>query len=150
LQQAPSLRPLDAGIKGPKLLDSPEWGDAIAWQHEFSDFASSNRFGDALTNDGTPSSSATSTNAYQLLPAHAQLPILVYGANFRCMLDAEDLEILLLTVLRHGTTFLPGSRSPKSGVSGMHATACTKTNFHYKPRNHISLKRTLHGVTCDD
>eukprot|EP00193_Tetraselmis_chui_P009519 CAMPEP_0177770124 /NCGR_PEP_ID=MMETSP0491_2-20121128/10741_1 /TAXON_ID=63592 /ORGANISM="Tetraselmis chuii, Strain PLY429" /LENGTH=53 /DNA_ID=CAMNT_0019287285 /DNA_START=1287 /DNA_END=1448 /DNA_ORIENTATION=- len=31
LQQAPSLRPLDAGIKAPKLLDSPEWGDAIAW-----------------------------------------------------------------------------------------------------------------------
>jgi hypothetical protein len=38
LQQTPPLRPLDAG-KAAKLLDSPEWGDMIAGQHDFSDFA---------------------------------------------------------------------------------------------------------------
>jgi hypothetical protein len=63
LQQTPSLRPLDAG-KAPKLLDSPEWGDMIAWQHDFSDFAVSNRCGDALTYDGTPEQQR---NLYQCL-----------------------------------------------------------------------------------
>jgi hypothetical protein len=42
---------LDVG-KATKLLDSPEWGDLIAWQRLLHDF--SDRFGDALTDDGTP------------------------------------------------------------------------------------------------
>ena len=50
--------------KAPPLPKNPEWSDMIAWEQEFSDFAFTHRFGEALTAHG---SAEQQRNLYQSL-----------------------------------------------------------------------------------